>query len=188
MVGSIHLVRYADDFIICTNKSDAPRIVKALEKRLDRFSLKMNLEKTKVIPFRLADQAKGIKQGTFKFLGFTYYLGKSRKGKEIVKIKTDKKTFVTKLKEFSLWCRVNRNKYRLAYLWKVFCSKLRGHIQYYGVSFNIEAVRSFIYHASRMFFKWMNRRSQRRSFNWSKFTLYEKLNPILKARITHKLF
>ncbi len=56
--GNIHFVRYADDFIICTNKMDASRIVKALEGRLKRFGLKINKEKTKVINFSKAELDK----------------------------------------------------------------------------------------------------------------------------------
>jgi len=186
--GKVHFVRYADDFVICTNKEDAPVILKELGMRLDRFSLKLNTEKTKVIDFSRKDEIKGSKQGTFKFLGFTFYLGKSRKGWMLVKVKTDREIFARKLKEITVWCKTKRNKYRLAYLWNIFCSKVRGHIQYYGISHNLVRVKEFRYHARRAFFKWMNRRSQKKSFSWAKFELYEKLNPIPQAKVGYRLF
>jgi group II intron reverse transcriptase/maturase len=186
--GEIHVVRYADDFCICTNQTDAPRILKALEKRLERFSLKMNPDKTEVIEFSRNLQNKGVKQGTFKFLGVTIFIGRSRGGKAIVKIKTNGKVFSAKLKAITEWCKKNRNRFRLRYLWKIFQAKIRGHVQYYGVSHNYVRVKTFIYEARRIFFKWINRRSQRKSFDWEKFDKFEKSFPLPKAKIVHHLF
>jgi hypothetical protein len=55
---------------------------------------------------------------------------------------------------------------RAEMLWGWFCSKLRGHIQYYGVSYNSKGVNQFRVQAIQIMFKWLNRRSQRKSFNW----------------------
>lgn len=186
--GKVHMVRYADDLVICTNRVDAPRILKALEGRLDRFSLRLNSDKTQIVDFSRYDYEKGKKQGTFNFLGFTLFIGRSRKGRPIVKIKTAKKTFATKLKAISEWCKKNRNNYRLAELWKSFRAKMKGHINYYGISHNFERMAEFINQAKRIFFKWMNRRSQRKSFNWKKFSLYEMVKPLPKPAICHRLF
>ena len=65
--------------------------------------------------------------------------------------------------------------------------KIEGHIQYYGVSFNIRAVQTFQMKATRILFKWLNRRSQRRSFNWEQFALYIRANPLPKVTICHAL-
>jgi len=186
--GAIHMVRYADDVVICACRKDTPRILKALKGRLERFSLKLNPEKTRVVDFNSAMSERGVKQGTFKFLGFTFYIGKSRKNRYIVKLKTAKKTFAEKLKLISVWCKNHRNLYRLAALWKSFIVKIRGHINYYGVSHNLIAVAKFVHNAERIFFKWINRRSQKRSFNWEKFFLYKKLKPLPAPRIVHCLF
>jgi hypothetical protein len=48
-------------------------------------------------------------------------------------------------------------------------AKLRGHIQYYGVSSNSVAVGKFVWEAVGILFKWLNRRSQRKSFTWEQF-------------------
>ena len=37
-------------------------------------------------------------------------------------------------------------------------------------------------------YKWLNRRSQRKSFNWEKFILFIERNPLPKTRIVHRLF
>jgi len=68
------------------------------------------------------------------------------------------------------------------------CAALRGHIQYYGVSFNSRAVQTFLMKATRILFKWLNRRSQRRSFNWEQFTLFIRANPLPKAKVCYALF
>ena len=188
LYGNIHVVRYADDFVIFTNKKDVPRILEAFKGRLERFSLEFNLEKTKVINFSKTDYVNGEKQDDLNYLGFTFYFGRSRKGKAIVKVKTNKKTFTKKLKEITGWCKANRNVYRLGELWKTFISKVRGHIQYYGVSHNCKMVNCFVREATRAFFKWVNRRSQRKSFNWEKFSLYMELRPLPVVKVIHRLF
>ncbi|MFP3017817.1 MAG: tetratricopeptide repeat protein, partial [Candidatus Tisiphia sp.] len=40
------------------------------------------------------------------------------------------------------------------------------------VTFNIKAVRGFIRQSVKILFKWLNRRSQRKSFSWEKFCLF----------------
>ena len=79
--GNVQLFRYADDAIItCQYEKDARRIRETLGKRLAKFKLKLNEDKTKVVPFAKREAAKGRPQGSFDFLGFTFYLGRSRKG------------------------------------------------------------------------------------------------------------
>jgi len=184
----IHMVRYADDLVLCVRYQDAERILDALKKRLERFSLKLNEEKTTVVNFSRGMANKGLKQGNFKYLGFTIYLGKSRSGKMIVKIKTNKNTLNRKLKAVTQWCKENRSAYRLSKLWKIFILKIRGHIQYYGVSHNFESVSNFVHEARRIFFKWINRRSQKKSFDWNRFVQFEKAFPLPQAKIVHRLF
>jgi hypothetical protein len=64
---------------------------------------------------------------------------------------------------------------------------LRGHLAYYAVSGNSKSLRQYFYAASRILFKWLNRRSQRRSFPWERFgpVLRDWLLPI---RILHNLY
>jgi RNA-directed DNA polymerase len=187
--GIVKLFRYADDAIICCEReTDAKRILEVLEKRLAKFKLKLNKDKTKVVPFAVAKARLGITQGSFDFLGFTFYFGKSRQGKWIPKLKTAKKRFVTKMKRVAKWIKEKRNTAKLVPLWKTFCSKLRGHIQYYGVSFNYEKIKAFIEEAERTFFKWINRRSQRPSMTWDKFSKFRNKYPPPALEIKHKLF
>ncbi len=187
-LGKVKLVRYCDDAIIlCERKEDLSRVLKALKGRLDRFGLKLNEDKTRVVSFnrRLAGK---VKQETFNFLGFTFFIGKSRKGIHVPKVKTNTKTFSAKLKNVELWCRRNRDTAKLVVLWKVFCSKLQGHINYYCISYNTYKVKVFVQKARKIFLKWMNRRSQRRSMSWEKFLLFESSFPPPKVRASFRLF
>jgi RNA-directed DNA polymerase len=189
MAGKIRIFRYADDLIICCQYfKDAIRIKNALSKRLSKYNLKLNEDKTKMVEFSKIKESKDVKQETFDFLGFTFYLGRSRKGYTIPQVKTSGKRYRSKLKRVNEWARQIRNKYPLQEIWKIFCSKLRGHIQYYGVSFNMRSIGKFSEEAKRIMFKWLNRRSQKKSFNWDKFGLYIKKFPMPAVKIYHKLF
>jgi hypothetical protein len=86
------------------------------------------------------------------------------------------------------WVKQIRNRIPLGEIWKIFCAKLRGHVQYYGVSFNFKMVAKFLYEAKKIIFKWLNRRSQRKSFDWNKFDLFVKKHTLPKAKIIHRLF
>ncbi len=189
MQGKVKMFRYGDDLVICCRyEGDAKRIRNALGKRLNKYQLELNEEKTKIVSFSKSKQRKGIKQGSFEFLGFRFYLGKSLKGITIPKLKTSGKRFRSKLNRVKVWARDIRNKKPLSKIWKTFCSKLRGHVQYYGVSFNGNMVEKFLREAQKIVFKWLNRRSQRKSFSWEKFALFLERNPLPSARIVHHLF
>ena len=162
--------------------------MKALPKRLEKFKLQLNKEKTKLVSFDRKLASKGVEQGTFDFLGFTFYIGKSLKGWMIPKVRTRAKTISTKLKNVTAWIKKERNRHPLKKIWKIFGSKVRGHIQYYGVSHNSKWVGNFIYQAVKIMFKWLNRRSQRKSFTWEKFDLFIQANPLPPVRVVHCLF
>ena len=159
-----------------------------LGKRLAKYQLVLNEEKTSMVNFSRSNHRRGIKQGSFEFLGFRFYLGKSLKGATIPKLKTSGKRFRSKLNNVKAWAKQIRNKIPLGEIWKIFCAKLRGHVQYYGVSFNFKMVAKFLDEAKKIIFKWLNRRSQRKSFDWNKFDLFIKKHPLPCAKIVHRLF
>jgi len=185
----VEMFRYADDIVICCNKArDAYRIKKALSKRLSRYKLKLNEEKTKLVNFSKSKFRRGERQGTFGFLGFTFYLAKSRKGLCVPKVSTDRKRIRSKLKKVSEWARKVRNRASMRDIWKMFCMKLQGHIRYYGVSNNSKKVRNFIHEATVILFKWLNRRSQRNSITWESFNAFSKMFPTPKVTVYHALY
>lgn len=189
MAGNMSCFRFADDLVVCFRYArDAQRVRKVLAKRLEKYGLRLNEEKTKMVKFSKRGGNGGIKQESFNFLGFTFYLGRSVKGVVIPKLKTEGKRFRAKLQRVKAWFRNIRNKEVTLQVWKTFCAKLRGHIQYYGVSHNTRRVEEFIAQARRIAFKWLNRRSQRKSFNWYQFELFTKRFPLPRVKVMHRLF
>lgn len=187
--GKVKMVRYADDIVICCQYNrDAERIKSALNNRLTKYGLKMNEDKTKLVKFSRSKQRQGEKQETFNFLGFTFYYAKAQKGYYLVKVKTNGKRFRCKLKKVNEWARTIRNKVRQNEIMKTAAAKVRGHVQYYGISYNSAAVNEFIYHVIRILFKWLNRRSQRKSFAWKQFQKFLNRIKFPGAKICHKLF
>jgi RNA-directed DNA polymerase len=165
-----------------------PVAVETSEKRLAKYRLKLNEEKTRLVQFSKREYKRGKRQQTFDFLGFTFYLGKSRKGITIPKVKTSGKRMRDKLKRVDEWCRKVRNQYRLMQIWKMCCAKLRGHIEYYGVSFNVRNVQIFLHQVKKILFKWLNRRSQKRTFNWDRYNIFLKRYPLPEARRVHSFY
>jgi group II intron reverse transcriptase/maturase len=189
MKGKVKLFRYADDCVICCRyEADAQRIRNVLGKRLARFKLALNEDKTKMVAFSGYKSRRGVKQESFEFLGFRFYWGKSRKGYTIPKLKTSGKRYRAKLSNVTTWIKQVKDKAPLGIIWKTFCAKLRGHIQYYSVSFNYKMVAKFVYEAKWIMFKWLNRRSQRKSFDGKNFELFMERHPLPAIRITHRLF
>jgi hypothetical protein len=187
--GKVAMFRYADDLVICCQyASDATRIKQALAKRLNKYKLKMNEDKSKLISFSKASMKAGTKQGSFDFLGFTIYLGTSKKGHPIPMVKTNGKRLRSKLKKVNQWIKAERSRMGKKAIWKTFSRKLQGHIAYYAVSFNLNAVNTFKYQATKIVYKWLNRRSQRRSCNWENFEKFMEAYPLPKVKIYYELY
>lgn len=184
--SEVEMFRYADDLCICCEDArDAKRIETALAKRLEKYKLQLNKEKTHSVIFsRRLTQGRN---GTFDFLGFTFYMGRSRQGRRLPKLKSTGKRIRVKLKRVNQWAKKIRNVLPLKEIWRRFCAKLRGHIQYYGVSFNTKWVENFRYRATHILFKWLNRRSQKKSFTWEQFMLFMARYPSPPARVVHSL-
>ena len=73
-------------------------------------------------------------------------------------------------------------------LWDKFREKLRGHYAYYGVTDNSLGIGRFYYEAKRLLYKWLNRRSQRRSMTWEQFNLMDQRCPLPRPRIRVRMF
>ena len=104
----------------------------------------------------------------FDFLGFEFYWGKDRRGRPHLKRRTSRERLRGSLNRFAGRCRKNRN-LRLRMLFRRLNAKLRGYYNYHGTIGNYASWNEFFRQAMRMPFKWLNRRSQRRSFNWQRF-------------------
>lgn len=60
---------------------------------------------------------------------------------------------------------------------------LTGYFHYYGITDNIAMLCKFTDKMKRILFKWLNRRSQKRSYTWEQFNLLKKDFPIVTPRI-----
>ena len=183
--GYCALIRYADDSIaVFEFEDDAQRFMRVLPKRLAKFGLRLNQQKTQLLAFgkRRAWQAfkTGERLPSFDFLGFTHYWGRSRTGKARLKRQTSKKRFRRALVAINQWLRQERNTHKLPVLWKAIGQKLRGHYNYFGVTDNSPALSHFEHAVQGLLFKWLNRRSQRRSFTWESFRRYQARYPLPK--------
>jgi group II intron reverse transcriptase/maturase len=181
--GYCNLIRYADDTIaVFELEEDAHRFMRVLPRRLGKFGLSLNREKTCLLPFGKCHARQAFAQGqrpsTFDFLGLTHYWGFSRNGYVRLKRKTSKNRFRRALKELSQWLRQVRNVQPLPQIWREVAQKMRGHFNYFGVSDNSRGVTRFEQEVHKLLFKWLNRRSQRRSFTWESFLRYKTRHPL----------
>lgn len=191
--GQAYIVRYADDFVCCFQyKSDADNFYLSLGKRLKVFNLEIAEEKTKIIPFgRFAKEncrQKGMKKPpTFDFLGFTHYCGESRNGRFRVKRKTSQKKVQSKLKKTKAWLKTHLTS-DVQLVMDRMKRSLIGYYNYYCITDNIPATTEYVYRIEKLIFKWMNRRSQRKSINWDKFMLFLKKYPLPKPRVKVSIY
>lgn len=155
-------------------------------------ALELQEEKTKLMEFgsRAESNRKTRREGkpeTFDFLGFTHYCSKSRKGWFRVKRKTSRKKFRKKVSDMNRWVKKSRGM-KVSLLIKKVNQKLRGHYQYYGITDNSQMMVKFCYETRRALFKWLNRRSQRRSYNWDEFNELLKYCPLEQPKIYHSIY
>ncbi len=165
--GEEMLMRYADDFVCCFQyHDDVQRFYNVLGKRLEKFKLELSAEKTQVIKFTRFEVEKG---NAFTFLGFEFRWGRSRKGKPLVTMRTSKKKFRAAIVSIQTWIKEARCKLGTAAILIKLRKKLQGHWNYYGVCGNYEMLSQYYHQVKEIVLKWLNRRSQRKSCNWTGF-------------------
>jgi group II intron reverse transcriptase/maturase len=175
--GHCYIVRYADDFICMVQyERTARELEKMLHERFSKFGLTLHPDKTRTISFgryeRDNSKRYGRRPNTFDFLGFTHYCGFNRKGRFLLGRKTSRKKFARACKSINDWLRLIRSVLNIKEIWKILSSKLRGHYNYYGVSGNYRMLSKFSYETMRLLKRWLNHRSQRKSFSWNQFNAY----------------
>ena len=169
--GEAYYFRFADDFLACFQfKGDAEDFNRRLEDRLEGFGLELAADKTRCIEFGRFAREDARKQGQkpkeFTFLGFTHYCGKTRRGDFKVKRRTSRKKFGQSLGKFTDWARRSRSVLRKGELLRHAKIRVVGHLNYYAITDNSDKCVSYLYHATRILFKWINRKSQRRAYTW----------------------
>ncbi len=158
--GKAYLVRFADDFILLFQyENEARSVYERLVNRLSMFGLSVEQEKTHILPF---GRYKGTNE-TFDFLGFTHYNGKTRTGKYTVGHKVSKKKKKLFRQKIKGWAKSNRCLDINLFMLKLNI-KLTGAFRFYGLSGMMKELQYLSDLAFNITFKWINRRSQRRSY------------------------
>jgi RNA-directed DNA polymerase len=180
--GEACLIRYADDFVCAFEKEeDVRRFYEVLGERLKKFNLELSAEKTHIIPF----SPTGSGSTSFDFLGFEYRWGKDRAGKPHVEKRTARKNLRNSLTRFKLWFKENRHR-RLPDLFRLLNAKLMGYFNHFGVHGNIRSLEYFYYQVIRQMWKYLNRRSQRKSYNWEGFKQLLSQFGVVKPHIVNR--
>jgi hypothetical protein len=169
------------------SEEDAKRVLEVLPKRLGRFGLSIHPDKTRLVKFSTPEDANSKGAGTFDFLGFTHYWGKSRKGNWVIKRKTARKRLNRALKRASAWCRKNRH-LPVAAQYSKLNRKLKGHFAYYGITGNARWLYRYREGVKRLWRKWLNRRGGKSSMTWERFEQLLRHYPLPKARVVHSIY
>jgi RNA-directed DNA polymerase len=163
--GQVRLIRYVDDWLCAFEyQSEAESFYTAVRERLKKFGLELAEEKSGITAF---SRFHG-RRASVEFLGFEFRWGKDRKGKAHLKRRTAPKRFTKSLKALTAWCKANRN-LKVSELAKKFKSKLQGYCNYFGIECNAASVGRYYFLATATLYKWLNRRSERRSYNFKGF-------------------
>jgi RNA-directed DNA polymerase len=177
-------------------EEDAQRVYAVLPKRFGKYGLNLHPTKTRLIPFARPCPRQECKQrtaeqgnGTFDFLGFTHYWGKTRKGGYAVRRKTAGKRLNRSLKAINQWLQRHLH-IGIREQWEKLMQKLRGHFAYYGITGNGEALEQFREQVKRLWHKWLDRRTRRRGgMSWQRFgELVKQYYLFPPARVVHSIY
>jgi len=181
--GEACLIRYADDFVCAFEKEeDARRFYEALGVRIKKFNLELSAEKTRILPFSPSGQGGST---AFNFLGFEFRWGRDRAGKPHLDRRTARKSLRNSLARFKLWLKENRHR-RIPDLFRRLNAKLTGYFNHYGVHGNLRSLEFFHYQVIRQLWKYLNRRSQRKSYNWDGFRQLMTQFDLVKPHIVNR--
>jgi len=164
--GQMVYLRFADDFVIgFEREEDARACFGKLPERLARFGLTLAADKSGIHRFERRDVSNSKR---FAFLGFDFYWSRTRQGKPTLRRRTNAKKFRRSLAELKEWLQGHRHE-RMRSVAVKLRQSLQGHYNYYGVIGNATRLGTYWMAVQKLCFRWLNRRSQRRSYNWTGF-------------------
>ncbi len=153
LVGAFQYKRHAEEFH------------QQLHGRLEKFGLEVTPEKTRILLF---SKYKWKQSGRFDFLGFEFRRGVTRAFKPAVQRRTSRKKLQASIAGFTEWIKTSRNQ-KISKIMTTLRARYRGYWNYYGVIGNYDSLKAFYNQTTRILYKWLNRRSQRLSYNWAGF-------------------
>jgi group II intron reverse transcriptase/maturase len=187
--GDMIIVRYADDIIVgFEHETDARRFWDAMRERLAEFSLSLHPEKTRLIEFGRHAATNRKRRGlgkpeTFKFLGFTFICGTSRRGRFLLKRKSRGDRMRVKLHEIKEELR-RRMHQPIPEQGKWLRQVVTGFFAYHAVPTNSRALCAFRYHITDLWRRSLRQRSHKDHTTWERITqLVDDFLP--KPRVLH---
>ena len=186
--GRTFMTRYADDVVMGFEcQEDAERVLRVLPKRFAKYGLTLHPDKTRLVAFGRPNRHEAERPGTFDFLGFTHYWGRSRKGAWVIKRKTARARFNRGLQRLGEWCRFHRHR-PVAEQHANLRQKLLGHFAYYGITGNGLWLQKFREAVKKLWQKWLSRRSRGAPMPWERFTHLLRRYPLPPARVVHSIY
>ncbi|MCH8531008.1 MAG: group II intron reverse transcriptase/maturase [Saccharospirillum sp.] len=185
LAGRSFLVRFADDFVLgCESEADGARLMKVLPKRFEKYGLRIHPDKSKMIRFKWPSKFSAKSgNGTFDFLGFTHFWGKSRNGNWVIKRQTMRKRQARAMRNLHLYCRNNRHE-PVKEQYRQLSAKLHGLYNYYGIRCNYRALWMVYQHVRDCWRRWLGRRTRDGYIGWDKFERFLEVWKLPRPRIT----
>jgi RNA-directed DNA polymerase len=187
--GDVVIARFADDVVVgFEHERDARRFWTELRERFAKFNLELAEDKTRLVEFGRYAARNRARRGlgrpeTFAFLGFTHICGVSRNGRFLLKRVTIAKRMRIKLQQLNVELK-RRAHLPIPDQGRWLASVVRGHLAYYAVPGNIQAVAAFRDQVVWLWYKALRRRSQRGRLNWERMHRLE-TRWLPAARIQH---
>jgi group II intron reverse transcriptase/maturase len=164
--GEAYLSRYADDFVVAFRyHSEARRFYTMLSERLRKFGLEIAKEKSGIKCFNRFDKERSK---SFCFLGYEFRWITMKNGIDTVYAIMSRKKLHRTVTEFTQWCRSHRDR-RIAWIMGMVKAKLAGIRNYFSLPWNSRRRKQLELLFKRTLYRWLNRRSERKSYNWRTF-------------------
>lgn len=173
--GHMVIVRYADDTVVgFEHEVDAQRFVADLHQRMEKFSLSLHSEKTRLIEFGRHAAERRARRGlgkpeTFNFLGFTHICGRSLRGAFQLKRKTRRDRMRAKLRAIKDELR-RRMHAPIPEQGQWLRQVMRGYFAYHAVPTNFKSLGAFRFHVKDLWRRTLRRRSQKDRTAWDHIT------------------
>ena len=171
--GEMIILRFADDIVVgFEQEADAHRFWDEMRKRFEEYALSLHPAKTRLLEFGRFAASNRARRGlgkpeTFNFLGMTFICGRSRRGKFLIKRRTQRSRMRAKLKKIKEGLR-RRMHQSIPEQGRWLAQVVKGYFGYHAVPTNGRALSAFLDHIKRLWLRTLRRRSQKDRFAWER--------------------